>query len=140
MTEYALSRNPKNLLVAMLWHQGECGSFENPEFPPRQAVSDPQGKSSAMLGAFCRRFGCPQLPILAASFCSEWYLQYQEPCDAVLAAIRETVLSRNGSFIDASDLMSNNQQIGNGDDIHFSRDSLYRLGQRYFEAFVSLNQ
>ena len=42
------------------------------------------------------------------------------------------------AFIETSDLLSNNQQIGNGDPIHFSKDSLYKLGHRYFEAFAQI--
>lgn len=30
--------------------------------------------------------------------------------------------------------------ISNGDDIHFSRDALYKLGKKYFEAYNELRQ
>ncbi len=140
MTQYALSLNPDNRLVALLWHQGECDSFENPDWTPETRYATHKEKLTAMLDAFCQQFSCPELPVIAGGFCDEWYEKFKAPCDAVLAAIRETVLSRNGAFIDTSGLMSNNQQIGNGDDIHFSRESLSRLGKLYFDAYSRLIQ
>lgn len=44
----------------------------------------------------------------------------------------------NSAFIETSDLLSNNQMIANGDDIHFCRQALQELGYRYFLAFRKL--
>ena len=44
----------------------------------------------------------------------------------------------DSAFVQTSDLLSNNQKIQNGDDIHFCREALYILGQRYFEAFKEI--
>ena len=44
----------------------------------------------------------------------------------------------NSAFIETSDLLSNNQMIANGDNIHFCRQALQELGHRYFLAFRSL--
>ncbi len=140
MTEYALSLNSANRLTAFLWHQGECDSFENADWDPERRYLTHKQNLSAMLQAFCGHFACPDLPVIAAGFCDEWYQKYKEPCDAVLKAIRETVLERNGAFIDTSGLKSNNQQTGNGDDIHFSRESLRLLGNMYFDAYKQLRQ
>ncbi len=138
MTAYALSLNPENRLTGFLWHQGECDSFENADWEWERRYRTHKENLSAMLDAFCQRFSCPRLPVIAAGFCNEWYQKYKEPCDAVLKAIRETVSERNGAFVETADLKSNNEQTGNGDDIHFSRESLYRLGIRYFQAFEKL--
>ena len=43
-----------------------------------------------------------------------------------------------GAFVETADLLSNNQKTGNGDDIHFCRESQHILGRRYFEAFKNL--
>ncbi len=80
------------------------------------------------------------MPVIAASFCNEWYQKFKEPCDAVLKAIRETVTERNGAFVDASGLKSNNEQTGNGEDIHFSRNSLCILGRLYFSAYENIRK
>ncbi len=140
MTEYALSLNPENKLTAFLWHQGECDSFENADWEWEKRYVTHKQNLTEMLEAFCRRFACPDLPVIAAGFCDEWYQRYREPCDAVLQAIREALQERNGAFVETSGLKSNNQQIGNGDDIHFSRESLRILGKRYFEAFQSIRK
>ncbi len=135
MTRYALSLHPENRLVAFLWHQGECDSFENAEWAWEKRYLTHKQNLSAMLDAFCAQFDCPELPVIAAGFCHEWYQKYKEPCDAVLKAIREVMLERKGAFVDTAGLKSNNEQIGNGDDIHFSRESLCQLGKLYFEQF-----
>ncbi len=140
MTDYALSLNPENRLTAFLWHQGECDSFENPDWSREKRYTVHKQNLSAMLDAFCKRFCCPELPVIAAGFCREWYEKYKQPCDAVLQAIRETVSERSGAFVDTFELKSNNEQTGNGDDIHFSRESLYRLGMMYFEAFAHIRR
>ena len=44
----------------------------------------------------------------------------------------------NGKLVMARDLKSNNQVIGNGDDIHFCRDALVTLGERYFDAYCEI--
>ncbi len=140
MTEYALSLNPDNRLTAFLWHQGECDSFENAHWDGAKRYTAHKQNLKAMLDAFCNRFDCPDLPVIAAGFCHEWYQKYAEPCDAVLQAIRETVLARGGAFVETDDLKSNNQQTGNGDDIHFSREALGLLGKRYFAAYRSIRK
>ncbi len=137
MTQYALDLNEENRIVAFLWHQGECDSFENADWTPEQKYAAHKKNLVAMLDAFCSRFGCEGLPVIAASFCNEWYQKNKVPCDGVLRAIREAMEDRNGCFIDASKLKSNNEETGNGDDIHFSRESLRQLGKLYFQAFQS---
>lgn len=42
------------------------------------------------------------------------------------------------AFIETYDLLSNNQTISNGDDIHFSKQSLHVLGRRYFDSYRGL--
>ncbi len=128
MTEYALSLNPGNKLTAFLWHQGECDSYENADSEWERRYRTHKENLSAMLDTFCTRFDCPQLPVIATGFCNEWYLKYQQPCDAILQAIREVVSERTGAFVETFDLKSNNEQTENGDDIHFSRTSLGILG------------
>jgi hypothetical protein len=57
----------------------------------------------------------------------------------IVDAIRKVVEANSPAmFVETSDLLSNNQQTGNGDPIHFSKDSLYKLGHRYFDAFSKL--
>ena len=77
---------------------------------------------------------------IAGGFCDEWYWKNKTQSDAVLQAIRETVESFGGAFVETQGLLSNNQKTGNGDDIHFCRESLHILGKRYFEAFKAMQK
>ncbi len=138
MTQYALSLNSENRLVAFLWHQGESDTYERPELELQERYEVHKKNLSAMIAAFCDNFECREIPIIAAGFVDEWYQKFKEPADAVYAAIKEVFAQYNSVFLDTSMLKSNNQQTGNGDDIHFCRDALQRLGRLYFDGFVKL--
>ena len=56
----------------------------------------------------------------------------------LLGTKKNTFAGEKAAFVETADLPSNNQKTGNGDDIHFCRESLHVLGQRYFEKFLAL--
>ncbi len=136
-TSYALSLDPENRLVAFLWHQGECDSVENPDWEPEKRYAVHKENLQRMLADFKAEFSCPELPVIAGGFCDEWYLKNKQPCDAVLRAIRE-VCREQGAFVETAGLKSNNQQCGNGDDIHFCREASHILGEKYYQAWKAL--
>ncbi len=136
-TQTALSLNAENRLVAFLWHQGECDSFENADWGVEKRYATHKQNLGALLADFKREFSCPNLPFIAGGFCDEWYKKYKTPCDAVLRAVRE-ICAENGAFVETAGLKSNNEQTGNGDDIHFCRDASHTLGRKYFEAYKTL--
>ena len=131
MTEYALSLNPENKIVAFLWHQGEHDAFEK---------NDPdifKTELKACIEEVRRRFG--YMPFITADFVNEWKSKNLEICEPIVDKIKEVTKEVGYSaFIETSDLPSNNQKTGNGDDIHFCRNSLRILGERYFNAFEKL--
>ena len=47
----------------------------------------------------------------------------------------DAVYKEIGHYIETSDLRSNNQKNGDGDEIHFCREDLQELGRRYFDAW-----
>lgn len=136
-TRAALDLNEENRLVAFLWHQGECDSFENPTWSVEQRYSVYKKNLSEMLADFKVEFSCPKLPFIAGGFVDEWYLKFKTPCDAVLKAIKE-VCAEHGDFVETAGLKSNNEATKNGDDIHFSRESLRILGEKYYQTYLSL--
>ena len=140
MTKAALQQNPDNRIVAFLWHQGECDSFENAEWSVEQKYKTHKKNLGEMFDDFTDAFNCKHVPIISAGFCDEWYLKYKTPCDAVLKAIQEVVEERNGCFVETAGLKSNNEECGNGDDIHFSRESAHILGKKMFEVFSVLQK
>lgn len=128
LTDYALSLNPENKIVGFLWHQGEHDAFEKNE------PNVYKEQLSTMLKEVRARYG--KMPFIAGDFCNEWKSKNWEICTPIVDVIRKVVQEAgNAGFVETADLPSNNQKYGNGDDIHFCRQSLRVLGTRYFEAF-----
>ena len=44
----------------------------------------------------------------------------------------------NSAFVNTDDLPSNKEKVGNNNEIHFSREGLLKLGERYFEKHKEL--
>ena len=131
LVDYALALNPENRVVAFLWHQGEHDAFEGnkPEIY-REQLTD-------MIKDVRGRYG--NMPFIAGDFVNEWKSKNIESCAPIIDVIRQVISNMgNAAFVETADLPSNNQTRGDGDDIHFSRQSLHELGKRYFEAYQSL--
>ena len=131
MTDYALQFNPENRVVAFLWHQGEHDAFEgNPPEQYRKQLTD-------MLDDVRSRYG--KMSFIAGDFVNEWKSKNLSICEPIVDVIRQVVKEiANAGFVETADLISNNQKTGNGDDIHFCRESLHELGYRYFAAWKKL--
>ncbi len=131
LVDYALSLNKNNRVVAFLWHQGEHDAFEK---------NDPEiyrEKLTAMIGDVRSRYG--NMPFIAGDFVSEWKNKNVNDCNPIIFVIKDVVKSvGNAKFVETADLPSNNQKTGNGDDIHFCRQSLHELGYRYFSAYSDI--
>jgi len=132
MLEYALSLNGQNRLVTLLWHQGEHEVGKN---NPPEAY---RAQLQEMLLDFKKRFSSPSLPIISADFSNEWKMAKREKGAAISSVIENVITGLGGIFLDTKDLLSNNQKNGDGDVIHFCRESLYTLGERYFDAYSSI--
>ncbi len=140
MIKTALSLNPSNRLVAFLWHQGENDAINNVDFDTHY------NNLSTLLKSVLTTFDVADIPFIAGDFVHDWKDKNQEICEPVINAIK-TVCSEhtNGRFVKSEGLKSNAQVIptnhplgwGDTDVIHFSRASLYELGNRYFDAFLS---
>ena len=131
MTDYALSLNPENRIVAFLWHQGEHDAFEGntPENYHKQLKN--------MLLDIRSRYG--NMPFVAGDFCHEWKNKNLAICQPIVETIKRVVGEiGNAGFVTTAELPSNNQKTGNGDELHFCRDSLYKLGVKYFKEFYKL--
>ena len=130
--DYALLQNPENKIVGFLWHQGEHDAFE--KNPPE--IFESQLK--AMITDVKRRYAIPSLPFVSGDFVSEWKNKNIADCEPIVEKIKRVTESEGGAFVETADLLSNNQKTGNGDDIHFCRESQHILGKRYFEAYKSI--
>lgn len=134
MTDYALSLNPENRLMGLLWHQGEHeAAFQN----------DPQryhDQLLALVESVRQRYKKPELPFICGGFCDEWARKNQPACDTIMAVIRSVAAEAKGAYIETADLRSNNQKTGDGDEIHFCLEDLQELGRRYFAAYQTLTR
>jgi hypothetical protein len=131
MIKAALELNPKNLLVAFLWHQGETDAGTGREHYDHLSELVYSVRHTY-------NYGVLDLPFIAGDFVSEWKLKNLQACEPTVQAIRDVCKDVGGAFVETSDLKSNNQEHGNGDEIHFSRNALDILGRRYFESFEKL--
>ena len=138
MTDMALSLNKENRLAAILWHQGESDAIEG----RRRGGYDflyPYylERFNELVCDLRKRYGI--LPFIAGAMCRDWTPRIKEASDAVEDATR-AVLSKAGcgAFVESDSLTSNDSILHNGDSIHFSRSSLYELGNRYFKLYENL--
>lgn len=140
MIKTALSLNPNNRLVAFLWHQGENDAISNSDYDTHY------NHLSTLLNKVIKTFEVPDIPFIAGDFVHDWKDKNLAICKPVIKAI-QTVCNEhtNGRFVESNNLLSNAQVVptnhplgwGDTDVIHFSRASLYELGNRYFDAFLS---
>ena len=135
MVKTALDLNPANRLVALLWHQGETDAILN------ASKETHYNNLSKLVTTVRNTFVSPLLPFIAGDFVHQWKNQNLEICGPVIEAVKRVCSEiGNAGFVTTENLKSNDEQTGNGDTIHFSRQSLYELGNRYFEAYKKLEK
>lgn len=133
LIDYALALNPENKLKAFLWHQGEHDAFEKND-------SDVFEKQLlGMVMSVRERYKTPTLPFIAADFVHDWKNKNLSDCAPIVEKIRKVIQQiDNAAFVETGGLLSNDEKNANGDDIHFCREALYELGERYFQAFLGI--
>ena len=131
MIKTALELNKNNRLVAFLWHQDETDASLNATYETHH------NNLLTLVNTVRETFNCPELPFIAGDFVAHWKNQNIAICEPVINAIKDVCKAVNGRFVLTDELLSNAQTkaLNSDDIIHFSRDSLYRLGEKYFEAF-----
>ena len=137
MIRTALELNPENRLVAFLWHQGETEVFA------KESYEFHRGHLASMLRSVREGFGVPRLPLVAGDFCQEFKAKNADACAPIVKAIRDVFLEMGGAFVDTQGLRSNwsvnaVHPLKRVDEVHFCRESLYELGERYYDAFAEL--
>lgn len=133
MIHTALELNEGNRLVALLWHQGENDAASNVSYETHY------NNLLALVNDVKTVFQCPDLPFVAGDFAQDWKGGNLEICKPVIDAVRDVCAAcGSGAFVDTYGLQSNDQKLGTGDTIHFCREALYALGQRYFNAFKGI--
>ena len=133
MARTALSLNPANRIVCLLWHQGETDAILRADYDTHF------NNLSTLLRLTREAFG--EIPFIAGDFVQQWISEYADLCAPVVDAMR-TVCKENAlcAFVETQGLKSNKQELEASmpeieDTIHFSRQALYELGRRYFDAY-----
>lgn len=133
MIRTALSLNPENRLVALIWHQGETDAIYHATYDQHY------NHLTTLLHSVRDTFGVPELPFIAGDFVQQWIEANREICAPVLDAIRAVCRDNvRCGFVETDGLKSNDQEFGGGDNIHFSRRSIYELGLRYFREYARI--
>ena len=138
MIRTALSLNPENRLVALLWHQGETDALHHASYDTHY------NHLMTLLRSVRDEFGVPELPFVAGDFVKQWENAHLDICTPVVDAIRAVCRdSAKALFVESDGLLSNAEEVYPNntrlnDTIHFSRRSIYELGRRYFEAYSKL--
>ena len=136
MCRLALDMNAENKLVAVLWHQGEHDAIFRPKLTEEERENTYYGELSSMLSDFRTQFGT--VPYIMGDFTDEW----KATCEnnkAILSAMQRIASDYKAvGIVNTAGLLTNNQELGNGDVFHFSRNSLNLLGLRYFDVYKIL--
>ncbi len=141
MIRTALALNPENTLAALLWHQGETDAIDRTSYEVHYE------NLKSLLLSVRKEFMAPNLPFVAGDFVPQWKEANREICAPVIRAMRDLCRNcRSARFVESEGLLSNSQvmkdwpgdSIGKDDTIHFSRQSVYELGRRYYRAFCEI--
>ncbi len=141
MIRTALSLNPKNRVIAFLWHQGET------DVEGKMSYQTYYDHLSSLLDSVRTEFNVQNLPFVAGDFVPSWKSKKaEEACANIVNAIQDVCNNLGcGKFVTTEGLLSNYEELGrptlNWDDtIHFSRKSQYELGNRYYDAFSEIKK
>ena len=133
MVDLALSMNKENRLAAVLWHQGEHDAIFKPQLTDTEREKLHFDNLSTLLSNFRERFG--RAPFIMGGFTDEWASGFPKS-EVIVSAMRQLSAEYPSVGIASSlGLATNNQTLGNGDGLHFSRDSLRLFGERYFDIY-----
>lgn len=139
MVDKALSLNKDNRIVAFLWHQGEHDAFENANFTTQEKYDFYYNNYTEQIKNIREHYKGYDFPVIAGEFVNDWASKNKFQCDAVEKATKDACLKiGNAAVVSSEGLLSNDQKIHNGDDIHFCAESLYELGERYYAQFSNL--
>ena len=141
MINIGLSLNKENRIVAFLWHQGEHDAFENTQFSYEERYNYYYSNLLKQFLAIRDQYKNFDFPFITGGLCRGWKKRYQLQSDAVEKATKDVCKKiGNATFVSGDDLPTNEEIIHNGDDDHYSKESILIMGERYFDAFASLKE
>ena len=138
MVKTVLALNPENRLKALLWHQGETDAMNQVTFDYYYA------HIAELVNNVRTEFSVPTLPFIAGDLVPLWKSKNEEKAAPVIGALKSFCDHEYNAFVETTGLDSNFEDgyphpLGwGGDEVHFCRRSIYRLGERYFDAYRSI--
>ena len=131
----SIKLNPANRVVAFLWHQGETDS------DGVTTMETHYQHLTTLVNLVRAECGNPRLPFICADFCHDWKSENAAHCEPIISAMINSCIDLGHARFVLTDTLKSNRQgnDGVGDNIHFCRDSLRLLGQRYFDAYRDLS-
>ena len=137
VTKEALSLGD-GVLKGVLWHQGEHEVFCRSEQGDSERKAFYARCLTEMIEDFRAQFG--DVPWVCGEGTRRWQRDYPNQSKAVWDASREVIDAvGNAAFVSSESLLCNDEEIQNGDLLHFSRRSMEILGERYYEAWKALS-
>lgn len=136
MAHTALALNERNRILGLLWHQGETDAQLEASYEVHY------NHLLGMVQSVRKSLNLPNLPFICGDFVYHWRNENIGVCRPVIDAIRAVSKDcGHGYFVETEGLLSNWQELqrytyGGADSIHFSRKSIYDLGERYFKAYM----
>jgi hypothetical protein len=141
MIRTSMELNPENRAAVFLWHQGETDAVLNADYGFYFE------HFTNLMSAVRKECRDVKLPFGAGDFVQDWKKDKDNNkfCLPVIKAISDVCAGDTyGRFVETDGLKSNAEEKGSDhpadleDKIHFSRRSLYALGERYFDAFCEI--
>ncbi len=136
MIQTARALNDDNRFVAFLWHQGEDDANLNADYATHYT------HLHTLISSVRQYVGLPDLPVVAGDFVQRWKTLHIGTTEEVVQAIHAvmTDLDRAG-FVETQGLPANSEdgsQPPNEDHVHFSREALMALGERYYAVYAGI--
>ncbi|MBR2499069.1 MAG: hypothetical protein IKB67_05100 [Clostridia bacterium] len=129
ITDEALSMNPENKVVAVLWHQGESDVEQ----------MSPQSYKDHILALIENiRTAYGNVPFISGGFVDDWanFCPRSSDYENIYKELVGQV--KRYGFASAKGLLSNDQVVGRGGSIHFSKESINLLGKRYYNEYEKI--
>lgn len=129
ITDEALSMNPENRVVCVLWHQGESDV---------EQISTEEYKNHILTLIENIRKAYGNVPFISGGFVDDWADTY--PITRSYENVYKDLVGKveRYGFASAKGLSSNNQIVGKGGMVHFSKEGINLLGKRYYKEYEKI--
>ena len=129
MTDEALAMNPENRVVAVLWHQGESDVEQ-------MSTEEYKGHILTLIENVRKAYG--NVPFISGGFVDDWADTYPVSRDYENVYKKLVGKVEKYGFANAKGLSSNDQIVGKGGKIHFSKEGINVLGKRYYSEYEKI--